>query len=63
MLQNEGDMYATDWQGDFFGSHYAKLLAIKLKYDPQVLLKPCWKCGMSFLITKSDYPRLTYDHS
>ena len=34
---NEADFQQKDWQDVFFGSNYAKLLAIKTKYDPKGL--------------------------
>lgn len=34
---NEADFQQKDWQNVFFGSNYAKLLAIKRKYDPNGL--------------------------
>ncbi|MCJ1397308.1 hypothetical protein MMC11_000500 [Xylographa trunciseda] len=40
---NEADPWMADWQEDFWGANYARLLAIKHKYDPEGLLT-CWKC-------------------
>lgn len=31
---NEADIDQPNWQSTFYGSNYAKLAAIKLKYDP-----------------------------
>ncbi|KAL5090402.1 hypothetical protein Trisim1_004303 [Trichoderma cf. simile WF8] len=40
---NEADPEEPDWQHVFFGKHYAKLLQIKRKWDPDTLLN-CKKC-------------------
>lgn len=40
---NEGDVYEPDHENSFWGHNYAKLLAIKIKYDPDHLLD-CWQC-------------------
>ena len=34
---NEGDFQQKDWQDVFFGSNYARLLAVKREYDPEGL--------------------------
>lgn len=31
---NEADFNAPNWQSEFYGEHYERLLAIKDKYDP-----------------------------
>ncbi len=43
-MQNEGDVYEPDHETAYWGDNYAKLLAVKQKYDPQGLLD-CWQCG------------------
>ncbi|KAI1115881.1 FAD-binding domain-containing protein [Nemania sp. NC0429] len=40
---NEADPWTKDWQKQFWGKNYARLAAIKAKYDPHGLLH-CWKC-------------------
>ncbi|KAH9849044.1 FAD-binding domain-containing protein [Lenzites betulinus] len=40
---NEGDVYEPDHETSYWGNNYAKLLAIKHKYDPDGLLD-CWQC-------------------
>ncbi|EKG11535.1 FAD linked oxidase [Macrophomina phaseolina MS6] len=40
---NEADPWTPDWRAQFWGPHYAELLAIKREYDPYGLLR-CWKC-------------------
>ncbi|KAI6091005.1 hypothetical protein F4821DRAFT_209961 [Hypoxylon rubiginosum] len=35
---NEANFLQNDWQTQFYGSNYARLLAIKMKYDPGALL-------------------------
>jgi FAD/FMN-containing dehydrogenase len=40
---NESDPDEPDWEDVFFGGNYDKLLAIKQKYDPDMLLN-CRKC-------------------
>ena len=46
-LQNEGDVYQSEHEKNFWGTeNYAKLLTIKNKYDPLHILD-CWQCGMS----------------
>jgi hypothetical protein len=32
---NEAHAMAPDWQDDFYGAHYPRLLKIKKKYDPR----------------------------
>ena len=34
---SESDYFLRDWQQGFWGSHYAKLAAVKRKYDPDGL--------------------------
>ncbi|KAI5862507.1 hypothetical protein GGS23DRAFT_610167 [Durotheca rogersii] len=34
---NEGDFRQPDWQADFYGANYAKLLSVKDEYDPDGL--------------------------
>jgi hypothetical protein len=34
---SESDFFQPDWQQAFWGSHYARLLAVKQRYDPQGL--------------------------
>lgn len=36
---NESDYFEADWKREFYGPHYARLLAIKRKYDPANLFK------------------------
>ena len=36
---NETDYFQTHWQQDFWGEHYARLLKIKRKYDPENLFR------------------------
>lgn len=40
---NEAHYLEPDWQQTYFGSHYAKLLAVKTKYDPTHIFD-CFKC-------------------
>ncbi|KAJ7302250.1 isoamyl alcohol oxidase [Mycena albidolilacea] len=40
---NEGDLYQTNHEENFWGPNYSALLAIKKKYDPYSLLD-CWQC-------------------
>ncbi|KAJ6527169.1 FAD-binding domain-containing protein [Mycena capillaripes] len=40
---NEGDVYQDDHEYTYWGTNYARLLAIKQQYDPNSLLD-CWKC-------------------
>lgn len=35
---NEGDAYDPDWQYTYFGENYAKLAAVKRRYDPNSVL-------------------------
>lgn len=35
---NEGDYFQEDWQGEFWGSNYPRLLSIKVKHDPTNLV-------------------------
>ncbi|KZP21452.1 hypothetical protein FIBSPDRAFT_953707 [Athelia psychrophila] len=41
--QNEADVYEPNHEVSFWGDHYARLLEIKRKYDPEQLLD-CWHC-------------------
>ncbi|KAF8967507.1 FAD-binding domain-containing protein [Flammula alnicola] len=43
VYMNEADVYEPDYKTSFWGPHYAKLLAIKEKYDPDHILD-CWRC-------------------
>ena len=36
---NEGDFSEKNWQSEFWGIHYARLLSIKRKYDPDNLFR------------------------
>lgn len=36
---NETDYFQKNWQQDFWGVHYAKLLQVKQKYDPDGFFK------------------------
>jgi hypothetical protein len=40
---NEADPTNPDWQHDYFGDNYAKLLRVKRKWDPKGVFwcKPC----------------------
>ncbi|TFK78272.1 hypothetical protein K466DRAFT_570941, partial [Polyporus arcularius HHB13444] len=50
---NEGDVYEPDHETAYWGDNYAKLLAVKQKYDPHGLLD-CWQCaGWSALFRRS----------
>ena len=40
---NEADYYEPNWQRSFWGTNYARLLAIKQKYDPLGVLT-CHHC-------------------
>ncbi|KAJ6610477.1 FAD-binding domain-containing protein [Mycena sp. CBHHK59/15] len=40
---NEGDLYQTNHEENFWGPNYPALLSIKKKYDPMSLLD-CWQC-------------------
>ena len=40
---NEADITEPDWQRSFWGEHYARLLALKQKYDPDRLFR-CHHC-------------------
>lgn len=40
---NEADPWTKNWQKEFWGDNYARLAALKAKYDPHSLLH-CWKC-------------------
>jgi nitrilase len=40
---NEDSPWTADWETKWWGDNYEKLLGIKMKYDPEGLLK-CWKC-------------------
>ena len=34
---NEGNYFEPNWQSEFWGSNYPRLLRIKNKYDPQTV--------------------------
>ena len=36
---NEADYFETDWQNQFWGTNYERLLAIKRKYDPGMVFR------------------------
>lgn len=40
---NEATPWTEDWQAEWWGDNYPRLLTIKNKYDPEGLLS-CWKC-------------------
>lgn len=40
---HESNIFTQDWRRSFWGSNYQRLLGIKRKYDPDMLLK-CWNC-------------------
>jgi hypothetical protein len=40
---NEGDWMEENWKETFFGSNYAKLEAVKRRWDPEGVFN-CWKC-------------------
>lgn len=40
---HEANFFAQDWKTSFWGPNYQRLLEIKNKYDPDMLLQ-CWKC-------------------
>ena len=40
---NEGDYGDPEWQANFFGSNYGRLLEIKNRYDSEGMFN-CWKC-------------------
>ena len=37
---NEADYFEPNWQRSFWGTNYPKLLEVKKKYDPEVILYP-----------------------
>ncbi|TLD08280.1 uncharacterized protein PgNI_07975 [Pyricularia grisea] len=44
MYPNEADPWTKNWAKEFWGEgNYAKLLQVKMKYDPNNLIG-CWKC-------------------
>lgn len=43
VYKNEANPFTNNWEEEFWGSNYPKLLEIKNKYDPNRLLK-CWRC-------------------
>ena len=40
---NESDPWVEDWQDAYWGDGYARLLRVKIRYDPDGLAS-CWKC-------------------
>lgn len=40
---NEASPFTDDWKEAWWGPNYARLVEIKKKYDPDMLLQ-CWKC-------------------
>ncbi|KAJ0109055.1 isoamyl alcohol [Diaporthe amygdali] len=40
---HESNMFTKNWQRSYWGTNYDRLLEIKHKYDPDLLLN-CWKC-------------------
>lgn len=40
---HETNPFTLDWNESFWGPNYGRLLQIKKKYDPDMLLR-CWKC-------------------
>ncbi|KAI4158640.1 MAG: hypothetical protein L6R39_000495 [Caloplaca ligustica] len=40
---NEADPWLDEWQKEFWGENYARLMQVKKEYDPQGLIG-CWKC-------------------
>lgn len=40
---HESSFFAPDWRESFWGPNYERLLEVKRKYDPDMLLR-CWKC-------------------
>ncbi|ROV95181.1 hypothetical protein VMCG_08531 [Cytospora schulzeri] len=40
---HESNMFTQNWRSSFLGTNYGRLLEIKNKYDPDMLLN-CWKC-------------------
>ncbi|KUI63017.1 6-hydroxy-D-nicotine oxidase [Cytospora mali] len=57
---HESNMFTQDWRSSFWGSNYQRLLEIKKKYDPDMLLD-CWKC-IGFEDIKEDQTRLPCQH-
>jgi hypothetical protein len=61
---NEADSYEPGWQQAFFGEHYAKLLEVKKRYDPENVLW-CSRCVGSEALDETPDGRLCasgYDH-
>ena len=40
---HESNMFIQDWRSSFWGPNYKRLLEIKTRFDPDMLLD-CWKC-------------------
>lgn len=56
---NEGDVYQSNHEYAYWGPNYARLLAIKTKYDPHGLLD-CWRCvGWTGAANFPCYPELS----
>ncbi|KAI1459599.1 hypothetical protein F4805DRAFT_455765 [Annulohypoxylon moriforme] len=51
---NEGDFRDPDWQTNFYGENYEKLLSIKDKYDPEGLFYGLTAVGSDRWIVQSD---------
>ena len=43
VYMNEANPFSDNWEEEYWGDNYGRLLAIKDKYDPNRLLR-CWRC-------------------
>lgn len=51
---NEGDPNQPDWQQAFYGSNYAKLNAVKDKYDPEHIFYGRTAVGSEYWVEQQD---------